>query len=113
MKTIKGGLPMASSWVTGKRRSRGPEWPWFHLERRCQGGQRRQLLQLPPDRQKEISYGTIGPSLYNYGKAARCDGDPTAEASKAIRGIHLGQAVELAGLQRLLAHATRRATKAF
>ncbi len=32
---------------------------------------------------KEISYGTIGPSLYNYGKL-RGVSDPTAEASKAI-----------------------------
>ena len=32
---------------------------------------------------KEISYGTIGPSLYNYGKLRGVSG-PTAEASKAI-----------------------------
>lgn len=32
---------------------------------------------------KEISYGTIGPSLYNYGKL-RGVTDPSAEASKAI-----------------------------
>ena len=32
---------------------------------------------------KEISYGTIGPSLYNYGKL-RGVSDPAAEASKAI-----------------------------
>ena len=32
---------------------------------------------------KEISYGTIGPSLYNYGKL-RGVSDPPAEASKAI-----------------------------
>ena len=32
---------------------------------------------------KEISYGTIGPSLYNYGKL-RGVSDPTTEASKAI-----------------------------
>ena len=32
---------------------------------------------------KEISYGTIGPSLYNYGKL-RGVSDSTAEASKAI-----------------------------
>ena len=32
---------------------------------------------------KEISYGTIGPSLYNYGKL-RGVSDPNAEAAKAI-----------------------------
>ena len=33
---------------------------------------------------KEISYGTIGPSLYNYGKLRGISDDPNSAASKAI-----------------------------
>jgi sulfur-oxidizing protein SoxX len=34
--------------------------------------------------QKEISFGTIGPSLYNYGKLRGISDDPNSAASKAI-----------------------------
>jgi len=33
---------------------------------------------------KEISFGTIGPSLYNYGKTRGVTADPTSPASKVI-----------------------------
>ncbi len=55
---------------------------------------------------KEISFGTIGPSLYNYGKIARCDRSDQRSLQSHGR-VHLGQDLELQGLQRLLQHATR------
>jgi sulfur-oxidizing protein SoxX len=54
---------------------------------------------------KEISFGTIGPSLYNYGKL-RGVTDPNSPAA-SHRRIHLGQDLEQQGLQRLLQHAAR------
>jgi sulfur-oxidizing protein SoxX len=44
---------------------------------------------------KEISYGTIGPSLYNYGKI-RGVTDPKPGCGQGNRGLHLGQDLESA-----------------
>jgi len=57
--------------------------------------------------QEEISYGTIGPSLYNYGKI-RGVTDPNS-AAETHRRVHLGQDLERQGLQRLFQHAPGRA----
>ncbi len=67
---------------------------------------------------EEISFGTLGPSLYNYGKlrgvtplqlrqAARRH-RPECRRQQGHRGIHLGQALQRAGLQRVFANAARR-----
>jgi hypothetical protein len=57
---------------------------------------------------KEISFGTIGPSLYNFGKLR----GRHRSCQPGIKGdgrVHLGQDLERQGLQRLLQHAARRA----
>ena len=56
---------------------------------------------------KEISFGTIGPSLWNYGKL-RGVKDAADAASVADRSIHVGQAVEQQGLCGVLQHAALR-----
>ena len=56
---------------------------------------------------KEISFGTIGPSLWNYGKL-RGVRDVDRRRGRADRAVHLGQAVEQQGLRGLLQHAAFR-----
>ena len=55
----------------------------------------------------EISFGTIGPSLYNYGKLRGVERSGGAGV-EGDRRIHLGQAVEREGVQRLLGNAALR-----
>ena len=55
----------------------------------------------------EISFGTLGPSLYHYGEAARRHRSVRAGGG-AGGSVHLGQAVERQGLQRLLGDAALR-----
>ena len=59
----------------------------------------------------EISYGTIGPSLYNYGKL-RGVSEPDQPGCQGNGRLHLGQALQRQGLQRLLRHAPVRPCRA-
>ena len=56
---------------------------------------------------KEISFGTIGPSLWNYGKL-RGVKDPADPRVGRHRAVHLGQAVEQQSLHGLFEHAALR-----
>ena len=54
---------------------------WTDEANTVNGGNCYNCHQLDP---KEISYGTIGPSLYNYGKNRGVTADPTSPSSKTM-----------------------------
>ena len=54
---------------------------WTDEANAANGGNCYNCHKLDP---KEISYGTIGPSLYNYGKIRGVTADPTSPSSKAM-----------------------------
>jgi sulfur-oxidizing protein SoxX len=103
------GPPAAVPRRLARRRKAGAERPWHDLDRQvggatsANGGNCYNCHQIS---KQEISYGTIGPSLYNYGKN-RGVTDP-APGRQAHRRVHLGQALQRQGLQRLLQHAAFR-----
>lgn len=83
MKTIKWPADgkFLGDWKEGEKIAQsGRGLTWSDDAKTVNGGNCYNCHQID---KKEISYGTIGPSLYNYGKL-RGVTDPTAEASKAI-----------------------------
>jgi sulfur oxidation c-type cytochrome SoxX len=68
-----------------RRRKAGAERPRHDLDRqlRRHQGQRRQCYNCHQISKAEISFGTIGPSLYNYGKNRGVSG-PADPASAAV-----------------------------
>ncbi len=94
-------------WKAGEKLAqsgRGMTWTDKSADTSANGGNCYNCHQLD---KAEISYGTIGPSLWNYGKT-RGVTDPASPACRADRAVHLGQAVELEGLRGLLEHAALR-----
>ena len=85
LKTVKmpGDGKLIGDWREGEKlaqNGRGMTWSDPSTATRDNGGNCYNCHQL---RKAEISYGTIGPSLYNYGKI-RGVSDPSSPASKAI-----------------------------
>ena len=94
-------------WKRGEKLAqsgRGMTWTDTRADAKANGGNCYNCHQID---KKEISFGTIGPSLYNYGKI-RGVTDPADPATRADRAVHLGQDLEHQGLQRLLRHAALR-----
>jgi hypothetical protein len=90
--------------LEGASRSRKRPRPDLDRRRRqANGGNCYNCHQISKE---EISFGTIGPSLYNYGKLRGVTTRTAPPPSR--RRIHLGQDLERQGLQRLLQHAARR-----
>jgi sulfur-oxidizing protein SoxX len=83
MKTIKwpSDGKFLGDWKQGEREAQsGRGSTWSDDAKVVNGGNCYNCHQID---KKEVSYGTIGPSLWNYGKL-RGVTDPNAEASKAI-----------------------------
>ena len=70
---------------------------WSDTDKTVAGGNCYACHEISP---QEIAYGNIGPSLKGYRKAAR--------RFAGGRDLHLGQAVELARVQRVFADAALR-----
>ena len=69
-------------WKAGEKLAQsGRGLTWTDETDTANGGNCYNCHQLDP---KEISYGTIGPSLYNYGKMRGVTADPTSPSSKAM-----------------------------
>jgi sulfur-oxidizing protein SoxX len=83
MKTIKwpSDGKFLGDWKSGEKIAQsGRGLTWSDGPKQVNGGNCYNCHQID---KKEVSYGTIGPSLYNYGKL-RGVADPNAAASKAI-----------------------------
>lgn len=69
-------------WKAGEKLAQsGRGMTWKDEAGAANGGNCYNCHRLDP---KEISYGTIGPSLYNYGKNRGVTADPTSPSSKAM-----------------------------
>ena len=91
--------PFIGDWREGEKlaqNGRGMTWTDASAAPKDNGGNCYNCHQID---KKEISFGTIGPSLWNYGKL-RGVSDVADAGVGADRPIHLGQAVEQQGLQR-------------
>ena len=98
-------------WREGEKlaqNGRGMTWTDSSTDTQANGAQCYNCHQIGP---AEVSFGTIGPSLYNYGKL-RGVKDVTDPASAAIVQYTWGQAVEQQGLCGLLQYAALRPCQA-
>ena len=107
LKTVK--LPsdgkFLGNWQEGERIAQnGRGMTWTDAATATNGGSCYNCHQIS---KAELSFGSIGPSLYNYGKL-RGGERPGCRGQQAHRRIHMGQALELQGLQRMLRHAPLR-----
>ena len=98
------------SWRLARRREARPERPRHDLHRRpadpkANGGNCYACHQID---KKEISFGTIGPSLYQYGKLRGVKDRP--DRPRRHRQYTWGKLWNAKRLQRLLEHAALRAT---
>lgn len=84
LKSIKwpGNGNFIGDWKEGEKIAQsGRGLTWTDAPGQANGGNCYNCHQIDP---KEISFGTIGPSLYNYGKLRGISDDPNSVASKAI-----------------------------